>query len=112
MKPKLLVVSDTYTPQVDGTVRFIEEFMARAGDSFSLSLLVPRFGKKNRKFPQKTYFLETSKILKPLPAYPSIKLSFSNFHTLKAAIQEHDIIFVQGPALTSIIATLYASFYH
>ena len=112
MKPKLLVVSDTYTPQVDGTVRFIEEFMARAGDSFSLSLLVPRVGKKNRKFPQKTYFLETSKILKPLPAYPSIKLSFSNFHTLKAAIREHDLIFVQGPALTSIIATLYASYYH
>lgn len=112
MKPKLLVVSDTYTPQVDGTVRFIEEFMSRASDTFSLSLLVPRFGRHSRRFPYKTFFLEVSKIFKPLPAYPSIAISLANIRAIKSAVQEQDLIFVQGPALTSIIATLYASYYH
>ena len=45
-KPKLLLVADTYYPKVDGTLRFIEEFIKRAHRDFDLSLLVPDYGIK------------------------------------------------------------------
>jgi len=33
-KPALLLVADTFPPKVDGTVRFIEEFVSRAKDAW------------------------------------------------------------------------------
>ena len=37
-KLKLLIVADTYYPKVDGTLKFIEEFMKRAQETFDISL--------------------------------------------------------------------------
>ena len=95
-QPKLLLVADTYYPKVDGTLKFIEEFMKRAQDSFEISLLVPDYGvKKGRN----VTYIEPSKIIK-MSDYPSIKFSFKNFSLIKKAVKEADIVFVQGFAAT------------
>ncbi len=109
LKPKLLVVTDTYHPKVDGTVRFIEEFCASANTHFETSLLAPRFN-KSISSPSIT-LLPTSKVITPLPNYPSIKLSLKNLRTIKNEVKKNDIIFIQGPALTSLLALHYARKY-
>ena len=46
-KPRLLLVADTYYPKVDGTLRFMDEFIKRAKRSFEISLVVPQLQKEN-----------------------------------------------------------------
>lgn len=107
-QPKLLLVADTYYPKVDGTLKFIEEFMKRAQDSFEISLLVPNYGvKKGRN----VTYIEPSKIIK-MSDYYSIKFSFKNFSRIKKAVKDADIVFVQGPALISYLSIHYAHKYH
>ncbi|MBI2572507.1 glycosyltransferase [Candidatus Woesearchaeota archaeon] len=109
MKPKLLLVADTYYPKVDGTLRFMEEFLRRAHSDFSLSLLVPNLGKTPPShFP--ITFIEPSPLLK-ISGYPSMKLSRSNFLSLRKSIQNADCVFVQGPGLVSYAAVLFAAKY-
>ena len=48
-KTKLLITADTYYPKVDGTLRFMEEFIKRSVNDFSISLLVPNLGSKKKK---------------------------------------------------------------
>lgn len=103
-KPKLLLVADTYYPKVDGTLKFIEEFMKRAQDSFDISLLVPDYGVHKGK---KVTYLEVSKIWK-VSGYANMKLSFSNFKKMKTAIEEADLVFIQGPAMISYLSIRYA----
>ncbi|MBI2146805.1 glycosyltransferase family 4 protein [Candidatus Woesearchaeota archaeon] len=109
MKPKLLLVSDTYHPKVDGTVRFIDEFVERAKTHFAINLLVPQFGEPHHKT---AAYLETSRLLTPLPSYPAIALSFSNLRKIKQAVRGADIVFIQGPAFASFLAVYYARKYH
>ena len=45
-KIKLLLIADTYYPKVDGTLKFMGEFLKRAENDFEISLLVPDFGNK------------------------------------------------------------------
>lgn len=111
-KPDLLLVSDTYYPKVDGVIRFIEEFVKRAKDDFELTLLVPKFEHQKNLPETKTILLETSKIIKPLPTYPSIKISLNNLRKIKRAVKESDIVFIQGPALASFLSIYYARRYH
>ncbi len=107
-QPKLLLVADTYYPKVDGTLKFIEEFMKRAQDDFEISLLVPNYGvKKGRNI----HYIESSKLIK-LSDYPSIKISFRNFSIIKKAVKNAEIIFVQGPALISYLSIYYAHKYN
>ena len=47
-KTKLLITEDTYYPKVDGTLRFMEEFIKRSANDFSISLLVPNLGSKKK----------------------------------------------------------------
>ncbi len=108
-KPKLLIVADTYYPKVDGTLRFIEEFMRRAHEEFSISLLVPDLGTR----PASTYpvtFLRPSRIFS-LSGYPNLQFSTHNFRLLKQAIQNTECVFVQGPGLISYFAIWYAHKY-
>src|SRR3989344_2717808 len=109
-KPALLLVADTFPPKVDGTVRFIEEFVSRAKDEFRITALAPNFS-GNKKLPIKTIFLPISKRIQPLPDYPTIKLSWSNLNKIKQAVKESDIVFVQGPALASLLALHYSKKY-
>ena len=107
-KLKLLLVSDTYYPQVDGTVRFIEEFMKRAGE-FEVTLLVPQFQKHLKG--KNIISLSVSRWIKPLPTYPAIQFSWKNWAAIKKAVQEHDLVFAQGPAWASLLSIYYARKY-
>lgn len=107
-KPKLLLVADTYYPKVDGTLKFIEEFLKRAKDHFEISLLVPDYGIKKGK---NITYLDISKWLH-LSDYVSIKFSRRNIQAIKKAIQETDILFVQGPAMASYLAIYYGHKFH
>jgi glycosyltransferase involved in cell wall biosynthesis len=106
-KIKLLIAADTYYPKVDGTLRFMEEFMKRSINDFSISLLVPNLGskKKNPKV-KKLTSLAISKVFK-ISGYPNIKLSLKNIKLIKKSIKEADTIFIQGPALISYLSIYY-----
>ena len=106
-KPKLLIVADTYYPKVDGTLKFIEEFLKRSQDSFDTSLLVPYYGIKKGK---NVTYLDVSRIWK-ISGYSNLKLTFKNFRKLKKAIQEADLVFIVGPALFSYLSIYYAGRY-
>ena len=110
-KRKLLLVSDTYLPQIDGTVRFIEEFVKHCKHEFEITLMVPKFSDKENKLGVKAIFLPVSKLIEPLPTYPSIKLNLRNLIKIKRAVKDSDIIFAQGPALLSYFAVYYARRY-
>lgn len=95
---KLLLAADTYYPKVDGVLIFMEEFMKRAQQEFSLSLLVPRFStaRKFRNVP--TTFLDLAPRWK-LFTYNSIRFSRANRQKIKREVQESDLLFIQelGP---------------
>ncbi len=103
MKPKLLIVADTYYPKVDGILRFMNEFLSRCADTFSISLLVPYLGQK--KGGNVTYVFPSN--LVSLSGYPNMKLSWANFQRIKDAVRKSDLIFIQGPAFISILAMYY-----
>ena len=107
MKPKLLLVADTYYPKVDGTLKFLEEFMKRSEPDFDISLLVPFLGE--RRGQQVTYL--TPSTIFAVSGYPSMKFSVSNFNKIKSAIKQTDIVFVQGPALISYLSIYYGHKY-
>lgn len=107
-KTKLLLVTDTYRPKVDGTIKFIEEFTKRAKKEFDLTLIVPKFGQGDKSKDGETILLETSKRIIPLPTYPLIKPSLVNLRKIKKAIKNTNIVFVQGPALASLLSIYYA----
>lgn len=107
-KPKLLLVADTYYPKVDGTLKFIEEFMKRALDNFEISLLVPDYGTHKGK---KVTYLDVSKIWK-VSGYANLAFSPSNFKKMKTAIKEADLVFIQGPAMISYLSIYYARKYN
>lgn len=106
-KPKLLLVADTYYPKVDGTLKFIEEFLKRSQDSFEISLLVPDYGIHKGK---NVAYLDVSKIWK-VSGYANLKFSPSNFKKMKTAVKEADIVFIQGPAMASYLSIYYARKY-
>ena len=100
---KILIVADTYLPKIDGIVRFLTEVVPRL-DSVDITLLVPDFGKS---WNDKEIRLPVSRIIS-VSGYSPIKLSFSNFHTIRDAVKAADVVFIQGPALISYIALRYA----
>lgn len=105
-KIKLLVAVDTYYPKIDGTLKFVEEFVKRSKDDFEIHLLVPNFqGKKSNS---KISFMEMSKIIKS-SGYASIKiLSVKNYVKMYKAVKNTDLVFVQGPALLSTFTILFS----
>jgi len=108
--PKLLIVADTYYPKVDGTLRFMEEFIKRAKDDFAISLLVPNYSHKKIDGVQNTTYISPSKIWK-VSGYQNMKLCRKNFQAIKSAVKGVDIVFVQGPAMISYLSMYYSSKY-
>jgi glycosyltransferase involved in cell wall biosynthesis len=108
-KTKLLLVADTYYPKVDGTLKFMEEFLKRTKDDFYISLLVPNY--KHHKDTKTKTFCKTSRFFS-LSGYPSIRNSFSNLRKITKSIKENEIIFIQGPALLSFYALFFGRFYN
>ncbi len=113
---KLLLVADTYYPKVDGTLKFIEEFLRRAGSDFKISLLVPYLGKreKTKRIPdptEKIAYIQPSHLLQ-ISGYQNMKLNRNNIQRIKTAIQNTDLVFIQGPALLSYLSIYYARKYN
>ena len=77
-KPKLLLVADTYYPKVDGTLKFMEEFLRRSQNEFDIALLVPLLEKRGGKH---ITYVPTYKNI-TISGYPSIKLSLANLRTI------------------------------
>ncbi|MBS3169824.1 glycosyltransferase [Candidatus Woesearchaeota archaeon] len=112
---KLLLVADTYYPKVDGTLKFMEEFLRRAKDEFKISLLVPYLGswKKTRRLPAVTEhitYVQPSQLFQ-ISGYQNMKLTRRNIFRIKQAIKDTDLVFVQGPALLSYLSIYYARRY-
>lgn len=104
-KQKLLIVVDTYYPKIDGTLKFVEEFVKRADKDFDYHLLVPNF--ENKKDTKKITFIETSRFIKS-SGYSSIKLfSPKIYKKIINQVEQSDIVFVQGPAMLSAIAIIF-----
>lgn len=112
---KILLVADTYYPKVDGTLRFVEEFLNRVKTDFKISLLVPYLGswKKTKKLPainEQITYVQPSQIFQ-LSGYQNMKLTRRNLQRIKQAVRNADIVFVQGPALLSYLSIHYARKY-
>ena len=101
-KKKILLVADTFYPKVDGILKFMEEFSRRSKDLFDIRYLVPFFGQED---PSATFVAPSRWI--SLSGYQNMKLSLKNLSTIKLAIRNSDIIFVQGPALLSFLGIYY-----
>ncbi|MBT4446683.1 glycosyltransferase family 4 protein [archaeon] len=101
IKPKLLIVADTYEPKVDGTYIFMKEFIKRTTNDFDISLLVPRY--RNQKDTKHLHFVDVSKRF-VLSGYSNVAISFRNLRKTIKAIKENEIIFIQGPALLSFFS--------
>lgn len=97
---KILIVADTYFPKIDGIMRFLQEVVPRIAKGFDITLLVPDFGVS---WNYKEVRIKVSRIIK-LSGYPSIVPSLTNLRKIKRAIKQADTIFIQGPALMSILA--------
>lgn len=109
-KPTLLLIADTYYPQVDGILKFMEQFIARSRTLFDLYLLVPDFGGRKRESKEnekKATYVALSRFIS-LSGYPSLQFSRQNIHKIKTALQQADIVFIQGPALLSYLGMYYA----
>ena len=107
MKPKILLVADTYMPKVDVTLKFIEEYVQRTHD-FEISLLVPDYGyNKKIKNVQHLHQVQVSRFMQ-ISGYQSMSLRWKNLKIIKKAIKEADIVFVQGPALLSYLTMMIA----
>lgn len=107
-KIKLLLVADTYYPKVDGILKFMEEFVKRAGADFEISLLVPNLGvTKKIKGVQDITWIKPSRKL-AVSGYPNLKFSRDNLRKIKQAVEKVDLVFVQGPALISYLAMHYS----
>jgi len=110
-KKKVLIVTDTYYPKIDGVMRFLSETIPRIQSDFDLSLLVPDFKHPEEYFSNipKTK-LKVSRIIS-LSGYAPIRMSLSNMKKIRTAVKEADTIFIQGPAHASIIALYYGHKY-
>ena len=89
IKKKLLLVADTYYPKVDGTLKFVEEFVRRSRDDFEISLLVPNLS-KGKRWPleekvRRVTFIEPSTIIS-LSGYPNMKLTRINKNNIINAV--------------------------
>ena len=108
MKKKILIVADTYAPRVDGIMRFLHEVLPRIADDFAITLLVPDYG-VSWTFNERK--VKLSRIVR-LAGYQSLQLSLRNLRTIRDAVKEADTVFIQGPALISVLALHYARNYH
>ncbi|MAG60159.1 hypothetical protein CL619_00075 [archaeon] len=109
IKPKLLLIADTYEPKVDGTFMFMKEFMKRSSDQFDISILVPKYN--NQKDTSHKHFLDVSKRF-VLSGYSNVALSYSNMRKIICSIKETDILFIQGPAFLSYLSMFLGRRYH
>lgn len=103
----VLFVADTYYPKIDGIMQFMKEVTPYLSEEFNLSFLAPDLGEKTKN---EESLLSTSSWIS-LSGYPLMKLSFKNLFEIRDRVKDNDVVFVQGPALISILAVLFGNYY-
>jgi len=101
---KLLIVSDTFPPRVDGITRFISEILKRLHNDFDITTLSPDLGPQN---------ISESHIFIPLSRLRIGDFSVSKvaFKEIRKAVKDNDIIFIQTISVLGLITYFYARHY-
>lgn len=103
---KVLFVSDTFVPRVDGIVRFIKEVSKRLSPLFEVSFLAPDFHgaiQAAKKMKGKAYLCPPSKF--EIEEYP---LTAPKNKTIHSAVDPADVVFINSIAPLGARALLYA----
>ncbi len=104
---KILLTTDTYFPKIDGITSVLKEIVPRLAQSLDITMLAPNFGTE-WSYPEVK--LKLSRVLKLL-GYPLMRISYGNFKKIRNAVKAADTIFIQGPALISVVAIYYGRKY-
>lgn len=105
---KILIVADTYFPKIDGIMRTLREVVPRIAQDFEITLLVPDWG---ISWDYNEIKIKTSRIIR-LSGYASMSFSWSNIQNIREAVRNTDIVFIQGPALMSLLAIYFGRRYN
>jgi glycosyltransferase involved in cell wall biosynthesis len=102
---KLLIVSDTYAPRIDGITSFLLEIIPRLKSNFDVKVLAPDFGKypgsvQHIKVPLFNVFVGDFQIAKPV------------LSKIKEAVINSDIVFIQTIGMVGYLAIKYAKKYN
>ncbi len=95
-KIKVLFVSDTFVPRIDGVVRFITEVTKRLSPLFEISFLAPKlYGSElaAKKLKGKVFFCPTRKF-----SIEDFPLTYPESKTIESAIDQADIVFINSIA--------------
>ena len=102
-KPKLLIISDCFLPRWDGIARFLTQAIPGLASTFDITVVAPEFPGGEPDFPglKKVTLLRLPTIKMRVSDYNSVRLSAKAFRTVKRAVSEADILFVQtiGPVI-------------
>ena len=104
---KVVIATDTYFPKIDGITSVLKEVVPRLAQTFDITMLAPDFGAAWSNAEVK---LKVSRFLRLL-GYPLIRISFGNLKKVRDAVKAADAVFIQGPALISIMAVYYGRKY-
>jgi len=103
---KVLFVSDTFFPRIDGIVRFLSEVTKRISPLFEISFLAPNlYGSEDaaKKLKRKAYLCPTSKFkIKEFP------ITHPNYELVRKSIENSDIVFINSIAPLGASALLHA----
>ncbi|HDP74043.1 MAG TPA: glycosyltransferase family 1 protein [Candidatus Woesearchaeota archaeon] len=109
MKPKLLIVSDSFLPRWDGVSRFLYELLPHLREDFSITLLVPDFGKiKSYNYLERIRIERVSLSKRTISDYKPAKL---NTLEIKKLIKKADIVFTNTLGPLGIQAIIFSKFF-
>jgi len=101
---KLLIVSDTFAPRIDGTVRFLNEIIPRLELEFNVSVLAPDFGiHQNPVNHIKTELFNFK--------FGDFQISKPEFSKVRKTVKKSDVLFVQTISILGLVSIFYAKLY-
>lgn len=104
---KVLVVSDTYHPNIDGIVVFLKNVLPELKKLFNIHILSLNVGRRPKK---DETLLDVSKF--NYHGSKLLKFSFKNIKKIKQQIKQNEVIWIQGPSMLSMLAAHYGRKYH
>lgn len=105
---RLLIASDRYYPGRNGLVRFLEKIVPSLQDSFDITVIAPRLGRKVKSFPgTRTILLPTYRFM--AADYSPAKLKLGK---VRDAVKRADIVWVQSFGTIGVMALHYAKKLH
>ena len=104
---KIVIVTDTYFPKIDGITSVLKEIVPRLAQTFEITMLAPDFG---ATWHPSEVRLKRSRFLCLLD-YPLVRISLGNLKKIRNTVKAAEAVFIQGPALISVIAIYYGRKY-